>query len=142
MTQIIEHSATIIYNPLAGPADLAAIMESIAMRWRNIGWDVDVQPTKAAGHATKLAEDAVERGRNLVLAAGEIGKVTVEPERILYTLKEAEGDEEEDEDATFRYWDAFGKVAYDLTPSQTFGIQFLTAQDTTEFEETEDDDEI
>ena len=49
-----------------------------------------------------------------------------------------EGDEEEDEDATFRYWDAFGKVAYDLTPSQTLGIQFLTAQDTTEFEETED----
>ena len=28
------------------------------------------------------------------LAAGEIGKVTVEPERILYTLKQAEGDEE------------------------------------------------
>jgi cell division protease FtsH len=28
------------------------------------------------------------------LAAGDIGKVTVEPERILYTLKQAEGDEE------------------------------------------------
>ena len=28
------------------------------------------------------------------LAADEIGKVTVEPERILYTLKQAEGDEE------------------------------------------------
>lgn len=73
MTQIIEHSATIIYNPLAGPADSAATMESIAKRWRKIGWDVDVQPTKAAGHATKLAADAVERGRNLVLAAGGDG---------------------------------------------------------------------
>ena len=31
------------------------------------------------------------------LAAGDIGKVTVEPERILYTLKQAEGDEEADE---------------------------------------------
>ena len=51
-----------------------------------------------------------------------------------------EGDEEEDEDATFRYWDAFGKVEYDLTPSQTLGLQFLTAQDTTEFEEMEDDE--
>jgi hypothetical protein len=51
-----------------------------------------------------------------------------------------DGEEDENEDSTFRYWDIFGKVEYDLTPSQTLGIQFLTAQDTTEFEETEDDE--
>lgn len=73
MTQIIEQTATIIYNPLAGPVNLAATMESIASRWRVIGWEVDVRPTKAAGHATQLALEAVERGRKLVLAAGGDG---------------------------------------------------------------------
>ena len=73
MTQIIKHTATIIYNPLAGPADLAATMENITLRWRKIGWDVDVKPTEASGHATQLASDAVEQGRNLVLAAGGDG---------------------------------------------------------------------
>lgn len=73
MTEIIKETATIIYNPLAGPSDLVPTMESIANRWRKIGWEVDVKPTKAAGHATQLALQAVERGRNLVLAAGGDG---------------------------------------------------------------------
>jgi YegS/Rv2252/BmrU family lipid kinase len=73
MTTIIEHTATIIYNPLAGPADLAAAMQRIARRWRNIGWEIDIKPTEAAGHATQLAAGAVEQGRQLVLAAGGDG---------------------------------------------------------------------
>jgi len=73
MTETIKQTATIIYNPLAGPADLAATMESIAMRWRRIGWEVDIKPTQAAGHATRLASEAVQRRRQLVLAAGGDG---------------------------------------------------------------------
>jgi YegS/Rv2252/BmrU family lipid kinase len=73
MTQIIEQTVTIIYNPLAGPADVARTMESIANRWRKIGWEVDVKPTRAPGHATQLASEAVESGRTLVLAAGGDG---------------------------------------------------------------------
>jgi diacylglycerol kinase (ATP) len=73
MTEVIEQTATLIYNPLAGPADLAGTMRRVADLWRLIGWEVDVKPTKAAGHATRLASEAVEGGRQLVLAAGGDG---------------------------------------------------------------------
>lgn len=73
MTPIIEQTATIIYNPLAGPANLVTTMDSIARQWQVAGWKVDIKPTKAAGHATQLALEAVERGRKLVLAAGGDG---------------------------------------------------------------------
>ncbi len=73
MTQIIERTATIIYNPLAGPANLAATIKSIAERWRRSDWDVKIEPTRAAGHATILAKAAVDVGRDLVLAAGGDG---------------------------------------------------------------------
>jgi diacylglycerol kinase (ATP) len=73
MTQVVEQTATIIYNPLAGPSDLATTMDSIANRWRLIGWEVEVKPTKAAGHATQLAAEAVEQRSKLVLAAGGDG---------------------------------------------------------------------
>ena len=73
MSKIVQNTAIIIYNPLAGPSDLAATMESIAIRWRNNGWDVVVWPTRAAGHATILAAEAVDAGCQLVLAAGGDG---------------------------------------------------------------------
>lgn len=73
MTEIQAYTATIVYNPLAGPADLATTMERIALRWRAIGWEVDIRPTEAVGHAMQLAAEAVDRGRNLVLAAGGDG---------------------------------------------------------------------
>ena len=66
-------TATIIYNPLAGPANLAPIMDQIASRWNDKGWDVTVKPTVAAGHATTLAAKAAARGCHLVLAAGGDG---------------------------------------------------------------------
>ncbi len=64
---------TIIYNPLAGSADYAHVMEGIATEWRQLGWGVAVRPTEAAGHATLLAAEAVENGCSLVLAAGGDG---------------------------------------------------------------------
>ncbi len=73
MSEPIEFTATLIYNPLAGPADLDPTMERIAARWRKAGWQMDIRPTKAAGHATLLAAEAVERRRALVLVAGGDG---------------------------------------------------------------------
>lgn len=63
----------LIYNPLAGPGNLAPIMEQIALKWQNSGWDVLLQPTNSAGHATILASQAAEAGFLLVLAAGGDG---------------------------------------------------------------------
>ena len=66
-------NVTIIYNPLAGPADFAKAIGRIAGEWGDIGWGVTVKPTEAAGHATELAREAAETGCPLVLAAGGDG---------------------------------------------------------------------
>ena len=66
-------NVTIIYNPLAGPADFATVIEQIACEWRDLDWEVTVKPTEAAGHATMLAAEAAEAGCALVLAAGGDG---------------------------------------------------------------------
>ncbi len=55
-------------------------------------------------------------------------------------LKLAEDSEDaDDEDPSPRYWDAFGKLAYQLTPTQTLSLKVLTADDDLTFEELEDD---
>lgn len=64
---------TIIYNPAAGPANFTAIMQQITHRWRNKDLNVALKPTKAAGHATKLASDAAASGCKLLIAAGGDG---------------------------------------------------------------------
>ena len=54
-------------------------MELVADFWRVRGWDTIIRPTKAVGHATLLAEEAVAAGHRLVLAAGgdgTLGEVT------------------------------------------------------------------
>ncbi len=66
-------TASIIYNPLAGPANLAPIMDQIASRWIGKGWHVTVEPTDSPGHATTLAAAAAASGCHLVLAAGGDG---------------------------------------------------------------------
>jgi YegS/Rv2252/BmrU family lipid kinase len=66
-------NVTIIYNPLAGPADFATAIEEIAGEWRDLDWGVTIKPTEAAGHATKLAAEAAAMGCPLVLAAGGDG---------------------------------------------------------------------
>ena len=66
-------TATIIYNPLAGPASLESIMAQIVFRWQAVGWNITVEETKAAGHATTLAAKAADSGCTVVLAAGGDG---------------------------------------------------------------------
>jgi diacylglycerol kinase (ATP) len=63
----------LIYNPLAGPVNLAATIELVADGWRTRGWQVVVRQTEAAGHATILAQEAAAAGHQLVLAAGGDG---------------------------------------------------------------------
>jgi YegS/Rv2252/BmrU family lipid kinase len=65
--------ATLIYNPLAGPANLAAPIALVADYWRSLGWRVSVKPTQFAGHATILAQKAALAGHQLVLAGGGDG---------------------------------------------------------------------
>ncbi len=65
--------ATLIYNPLAGPVNLAATIELVADFWRARGWRVSIRPTQAVGHAIELAAAAAASGHRLVMAAGGDG---------------------------------------------------------------------
>lgn len=68
-----RRKATLIYNPIAGPADRLAMMREVAILWRKHGWEVVLQPTQWAGHAELLARQAAVDGVELVLAAGGDG---------------------------------------------------------------------
>ncbi len=65
--------ATLIYNPQAGPANLAAVTTLVADSWRTRGWDVAIKPTQFVGHATELAREAAVAGHQLTLVAGGDG---------------------------------------------------------------------
>ena len=52
----------------------------------------------------------------------------------------SDDDDGDDDQPSPRYWDLFGKVDYDLTPSQTLGFRVLGSEDTLSLEETEDGD--
>lgn len=62
-----------IYNPLAGPANLAGTIQQAAKRWRARGWQITIRPTQAAGHATQLAKQAAAANHRVVIAAGGDG---------------------------------------------------------------------
>jgi YegS/Rv2252/BmrU family lipid kinase len=66
-------TTTIVYNPLAGPADLAPAIDPVAHFWKSQGWTVYLQPTSHAGHAVELARTAAGAGHEMVLAAGGDG---------------------------------------------------------------------
>jgi YegS/Rv2252/BmrU family lipid kinase len=71
--EIDVRKATLIYNPLAGTLHLDPVIDVVAEFWREHGWEVQIQPTRYAGHARSLARKAVESGNELVLAAGGDG---------------------------------------------------------------------
>ena len=66
-------TATLIYNPLAGPADMGTTIRRVAEFWEGRGWRVKIRPTQYAGHAVVLAQEAATTGERLVLAAGGDG---------------------------------------------------------------------
>lgn len=65
--------AIIIYNPNAGPDDMASILQQVAAEWRSAGWQMAIWPTKHAGHGIELARTAAAEGTAVVLAAGGDG---------------------------------------------------------------------
>ena len=73
MNDVKPKTATLIYNPLAGPADFAKTMNRIVWRWQQAGWEIALAPTEAAGHATQLAAEAAASQQQVVLAAGGDG---------------------------------------------------------------------
>ena len=89
--------ATLIYNPLAGPATFHTAINAIADSWRQRGWQVVVKPTQHAGHATQLARVAAENAHHMVIAAGgdgTLGEVTnglVESDTVLALLPTGTG---------------------------------------------------
>jgi outer membrane receptor protein involved in Fe transport len=54
----------------------------------------------------------------------------------------AVSDDGDDEPPSPRYWDAFGKLAYGPSPSHSFSLTMLLADDDLLFEEFDDDDEV
>ena len=59
---------------------------------------------------------------------------------LVLAFADDESEEQGDEDPTFRYWDLFGKIDYDLTGSQSLGLRVLASEDTVDFVEMEDDE--
>ncbi|MCA9938337.1 MAG: diacylglycerol kinase family lipid kinase [Anaerolineales bacterium] len=90
-------TATIIYNPLAGPSELMQTLHEAAGIWRARGWRVNEQSTQYAGHARQLARAAARQGEHLVFAAGgdgtlgEVADGLVDSETILAPLPAGTG---------------------------------------------------
>jgi diacylglycerol kinase (ATP) len=64
---------TLIYNPMAGPLNVMVTIEKVADFWRERGWQMQVEPTRYAGHAVELARLAAAHHHDLVIAAGGDG---------------------------------------------------------------------
>jgi diacylglycerol kinase (ATP) len=62
----------VIFNPTSGRHRARQRLEQLRSEW---GTDVDFQPTRAAGHASELAEQAARAGYAIVAAAGGDGTV-------------------------------------------------------------------
>jgi YegS/Rv2252/BmrU family lipid kinase len=65
--------ALIIYNPKARNAPGTSRLRAAADLYRIHGWQVDLAPTEAAGHATLLAREAAEAGTPVVFSCGGDG---------------------------------------------------------------------
>ncbi len=71
----LQPRVLLIFNPNAGQADMRSQLQRIADDWNKAGWQVTLQPTQYAGHATQIAQEASELGIDLVIAAGGDGTV-------------------------------------------------------------------
>jgi YegS/Rv2252/BmrU family lipid kinase len=65
--------AVIIYNPNARNAPKTERLKSAADLYRIHGWQIDLLPTEAAGHATLLAREAAEAGTPVIFSCGGDG---------------------------------------------------------------------
>jgi diacylglycerol kinase (ATP) len=75
MSRLVSHSAMVVYNPAAGPSDLAKIAELTRRFWQSRGWSVSLAATGRPGDAIRLARRAVQDSCQLVFAMGGDGTV-------------------------------------------------------------------
>jgi len=71
----MSHTATLIYNPAAGPWDMTRAMSRLATYIRKSGWQIDLVKTEKAGDATTQARAAADQGTEVVLVAGGDGTI-------------------------------------------------------------------
>lgn len=67
--------ARIVLNQQAGNAEDLSGVQAAMQLWQARGWQVEVTPTRYAGHAIELARAAAEQGYEIVAAAGGDGTV-------------------------------------------------------------------
>ncbi len=65
----------VIYNPSSGKEEMKRLLPDVLMRLEEAGYEASAHATRGAGDATRAAETAVERGYNLVIAAGGDGTI-------------------------------------------------------------------
>lgn len=66
----------LVFNPNAGQAEsLERELAAAADVWRERGWQVTLEPTRAAGDGQRLARQAAASGYDLVVAAGGDGTI-------------------------------------------------------------------
>jgi len=67
--------ATLIHNPISGPRRRRQEIQAAAEYLTGRGWAITWAETRAAGHATRLAHDAVGDRSDLVIVAGGDGTI-------------------------------------------------------------------
>ncbi len=67
--------ATVIYNPVSGTHNVGAALPGAVAVLRDRGWQVDVQATQRAGDLQRLAAQARDQHRDVVLVAGGDGSL-------------------------------------------------------------------
>ena len=65
--------ALIIYNPMARNAPGTSRLRAASDLYRMHGWQIDLAPTAAPGHATLLAREAAEAGTPVIFSCGGDG---------------------------------------------------------------------
>jgi YegS/Rv2252/BmrU family lipid kinase len=76
---LLDRPAALIFNPHAGQklglSTNAGGPEAVAAALKAAGVEFVERPTQSAGHATVLAQEAIQEGRHLIIAAGGDGTV-------------------------------------------------------------------
>jgi YegS/Rv2252/BmrU family lipid kinase len=67
--------AIVIQNPTAGQGNWQEQIRAALQTFQRAGWEVTLRETTGQGDATRLAKEAVEEGRDIVVVAGGDGTV-------------------------------------------------------------------
>ncbi len=71
----MDHSAWIIYHPMAGPLDVGHDIDLVCRFWQARGWRMRIHAARSPGHAARLPRQGVENRDKMVLADGGDGAI-------------------------------------------------------------------